>query len=50
MSTVVEMVLDGKYSELKEHVEGLVATKLAEKIKSRKSEIISQINENKSSK
>jgi hypothetical protein len=48
MASVIEMILDGKLTDLKEHVEGLVAQKLATKIKNQKDLIIQQINENKS--
>jgi hypothetical protein len=48
MASVIEMVLDGKLSDLKEHVETLVAEKLVTKIKNQKELIIKQINENKS--
>ena len=44
---VVENLLDGSFSELKDDIEQRVAIRLADRIKEKKVEIINNINENK---
>jgi hypothetical protein len=47
MSNVVESILDGNFTSLKEDVEQRIAVKLNDRIQEKKSEIIKQINESK---
>ena len=44
---IVERILDGKFSELKEDIEQKIAERTADRIKAKKDEVLSKLNENK---
>ena len=47
MAGIVEMILDGKYTDLKENIEQRIAEKMVARIRTEKENIITKINEGK---